>query len=99
VKTSRDDQRRVTIRYRHDGATGRSTLVLDVEAPEEDMPHEHRQDLKEMAERLLGVPLGSLPEGIEVNLRRTQKVPHDHDHDHDHGPEPAQAPAREAQKA
>ncbi|MEZ4405700.1 MAG: hypothetical protein R3A52_04270 [Polyangiales bacterium] len=87
MKTSRSDQRRVTMRYRHDRATGRSTLVIDVESPEDEMPHEHRQDLKEMAEELLGVPLGSLPEGVEVNLKRVSPPGHTHgegEHEHEH---------------
>src|SRR5690242_17098672 len=83
MKNARTDKRKVTLRYLHDGTTGQTTLTIDVEAPEEDMPHEHRQDLKEMAEELLGVPLGSLPEGVNVRLKRA-KDDHDHGHDHDH---------------
>lgn len=72
MKNARKDQRRVTMRYLHDGVSGVTTLTVDVEVPEDDMPHEHRQDLRAMAEEILGVPLGSLPEGITVNLRRAQ---------------------------
>ncbi|MDP3277670.1 MAG: hypothetical protein Q8Q09_20980 [Deltaproteobacteria bacterium] len=83
MKQARADERRVTIRYRADRATGRTSLTIDVEVPEDEMPHEHRQDLKEMAEELLGVPLGSLPADVEVQLKRAGgKEPHDHDHDH-----------------
>jgi hypothetical protein len=92
MKTNREDKRRVTLRYGFDAATGKTTLVIDVEAPEEDMPHEHRRDLKEMAEELLGVPIGSLPEGVEVQLRPARG---DHAHPHPH-PEPV---APEAQPA
>lgn len=85
MKNARTDKRKVTLRYLHDGTTGKTTLTIDVEAPEEDMPHEHRQDLKEMAEELLGVPLGSLPEDINVRLKRA-KDDHDHGHEHEHPP-------------
>jgi hypothetical protein len=88
MKTNREDKRRVTLRYGFDVATGKTTLVIDVEAPEEDMPHEHRRDLKEMAEELLGVPIASLPEGVEVQLRRAGG-----DHAHPH-PEPATPESR-----
>jgi hypothetical protein len=80
MKNARQDQRRVKLRYAHDAATGRTTLTIDVEVPEDEMPHEHRTDLKEMAEELLGVPLGSLPEEIEVRLRRAGGH-----HEHEHG--------------
>lgn len=93
MKTSRGDLRRVTLRFRHDRATGRSTLVVDVESPEDEMPHEHRHDLKAMAEELLGVPLGSLPDDVEVNLRPASGHTHgeaDAHGDHEgHGEEPA----------
>lgn len=84
MKSVREDRRRVTLRYLHDAETGKTTLTIDVESPEEEMPHEHRQDLKEMAEALLGVPLGSLPEDVEVVLKPAGKA---HDHPHPH-PEP-----------
>lgn len=99
MKAARQDQRRVSLRYLHDGTTGKTTLTIDVESPDEDMPHEHRKDLKEMAEELLGVPLGSLPEDVNVNLRPAKGG---HSHPHPHPEEPAQesAPApRTAVKA
>jgi hypothetical protein len=102
MKQARSDERRVTMRYRFDRQTGRTTLTLDVEVPEDEMPHEHRQDLKEMAEEILGVPLGALGENVEVQLKRAGKAhdhPHDHDHDHDHDHERQEnAPARPAVK-
>ena len=79
MRQARDDRRRVSLRYRHDRASGRSTLVIDVEVPEDEMPHEHRQELREMAEEILGVPLASLGEGVEVALR-----PAAHAHPHPH---------------
>ena len=101
MKEGRTNQRRVTLRYRQDAVTGKVSLVIDVEVPEDEMPHEHRHDLREMAEELLGMPLGSLPEGTAVNLKPQGAKPvaaddHDHDHegDHDHPP----TAAREATK-
>lgn len=84
MKQGREAQRRVTLRYRHDAASGRATLVIDVEVPEDDMPHEHRQELREMAEELLGVPLSSLGEEVEVALRRAGHA-HPHPHPHPEG--------------
>ena len=81
MKSVREDRRRVTLRYLHDAETGKTTLTIDVESPEEEMPHEHRQDLKEMAEELLGVPLGSLPDDVKVELKPAGKA-HDHPHPH-----------------
>jgi hypothetical protein len=95
MKRVREDRRRVTLRYRHDAETGKTTLTIDVEAPEEDMPHEHRRDMREAAEELLGMPLGSLPEDVEVRLRPV--ADHDHPHPHPHPeerPEPPTAPER-----
>ena len=83
MKQARSDERRVTLKYRFDRVTGKTTLTVDVEVPEDDMPHEHRQDLKEMAEELMGVPLGSLPPEVTVSLKPAGKAK-DHDHDHDH---------------
>jgi hypothetical protein len=106
MKQARQDERRVTLRYRFDRQTGRTTLTVDVEVPEDEMPHEHRQDLKAMAEEILGVPLGALGENVEVQLKRAgKKQDHDHDHDHDHGhdhdharDEGTNAPARQGVK-
>lgn len=101
MKEGRQDQRRVTLRYRHDAVTGKVSLVIDVEVPEDEMPHEHRHDLKEMAEELLGMPLGSLPEGTSVNLRPQGAKPvadHDHGDGRDHGHEHPPVAAREATK-
>lgn len=88
MKQGREDQRRVTLRYRHDTVSGRTTLVIDVEVPEDDMPHEHRQELREMAEELLGVPLSELGDEVEVALRRAGGHAHPHPAgEHEHPPE------------
>ena len=98
MKQARSDERRVTLKYRFDRVTGKTTLTVDVEVPEDDMPHEHRQDLKEMAEELMGVPLGSLPPEVTVSLKPAGKAKaHDHDHDHDHSHEHEQTSQRTKQ--
>jgi hypothetical protein len=100
MKEGRQNQRRVTLRYRQDAVTGKVSLVIDVEVPEDEMPHEHRHDLKEMAEELLGMPLGSLPEGTEVKLKPQGAKPaaqdpgEAHENEHEHPP----TAAREATK-
>lgn len=101
MKEGRQNQRRVTLRYRQDAVTGKVSLVIDVEVPEDEMPHEHRHDLREMAEELLGMPLGALPEGTSVNLRPQGAKPaadHDHGDGQDHGHEHPPVAAREATK-
>lgn len=99
MKTSREDKRRVTLRYLHDAATGRTVVTIDVEAPEEEMPHEHRRDLREMAEELLGIPLADLPGEVQVNLRPA-KGGHEHPRPHPPEREPeAPVPSREAAKS
>jgi hypothetical protein len=75
--------RKITISYREGGADGKATLVIDVSADSGDLPHEHREDLREMASELLGVPLSSLPDDIKVELKRTGP-PHAHPHPHPH---------------
>ena len=103
MKEARQSQRRVTLRYRQDAVSGRVSLVIDVEVPEDEMPHEHRHDLREMAEELLGMPLGSLPEGTTVQLKpqgaRSAADDHGHEHGegdaHEHPPTPTRGAAKQ----
>lgn len=90
MKQERQDKRRVTLKYRHDTHSGRTTLIIDVESADEDLPHEHRQDMRQMAEELLGIPLDQLPEEVEVRLRPKSEG-HSHPHPHPH-PEDERAP-------
>lgn len=75
--------RRITMTFRERGPTGRPTLIIDVSAEDDTLPHEHREDMKEIAAAVMGVPIKSL-EGVEVQLRR---VPGDHPHPHPHSHE------------
>ena len=52
--------RRVQITYNEKGPTGRPTLTVDVSADDDVLPHEHREDMRNMAAAVLGVPLASL---------------------------------------
>jgi hypothetical protein len=76
--TTIDRGRKISLTYRERGTAGRPTLTIDVSADADVLPHEHREDLRKIAARLMGVPLESL-EGVEVVLRRTAgEHPHVH---------------------
>ncbi len=77
--------RKITLTYRERGPSGRPTLTVDVSADADILPHEHREDMREIAARVMGVPLGSL-EGVEVELRRTGGT-----HEHPPQQQPQQA--------
>ncbi|MBL8600616.1 MAG: hypothetical protein JNK72_01700 [Myxococcales bacterium] len=98
MKEARADRRRVTLRYRHDEVTARSVLVIDVESPEDEMPHEHKQDLKSLAAEVLGVPIEALPAEVEVRLRSRHAGHHEGDPEHEHEAEGqrVEGPARAA---
>lgn len=97
-KQARQDLQRTKLTYRFDKATGQTTLKIDVEVPEDDMPHEHRQSLTEMAEELIQAPIGQLEEmGATVTLKRPN---HGGKHVHEDGTEHAdhEAPSRLVQR-
>ncbi len=71
-----DRGRKITLSYREKGASGKATLLIDVSSDEGELPHEHRDDLKEVAAELLGVPLESLKD-IEIEMKRKHG---DHSH-------------------
>ncbi|MCX5748413.1 MAG: hypothetical protein NT062_38660 [Proteobacteria bacterium] len=76
----------IKLSYQERGATGRPTLVVDVSADDDILPHEHREDMRDAAAAALGMPLAAL-EGVEVELK---KVGGDHEHPHPH-PHPEEA--------
>jgi hypothetical protein len=61
----------VTIRFRHNAATGKRELIIGYESDSDALPHEHEKDHRALAEQLLGVPLGDDVEGVRVE--RVQK--------------------------
>ncbi|MEW5743567.1 MAG: hypothetical protein AB1938_31940 [Myxococcota bacterium] len=81
--------RTVTLKYREDAATGKATLVIEISAGSDILPHEHREDTRNVAAELLNVPVVSL-DGVEVELKR---VPGDHSRGEDgHQHPPASSP-------
>lgn len=82
--------RRITLTYREDAATKKSTLVVEISAGSDILPHEHRDDLRALAAELLAVPVAAL-DGVEVSLKR---VPGDHHHEHDDEPGHSHEPAK-----
>ena len=80
-----DRGKKIRLTYQEKGQTGRPTLVVDVSADDDILPHEHREDMREIAAKVMGVPLKSL-EGVEVELKKTggdHEHPHPHPHPHE----------------
>lgn len=47
----------ITIRFRHNKATGKRELVIHLESDDDVLGHEHERDHRRLVERLLGAPL------------------------------------------
>jgi hypothetical protein len=78
--------KQITITFKERGPSGKPTLQIDVAADDDILPHEHREDMREIAAAMLKVPVASL-EGVEVELKKTGG---DHEHPHPH---PVQLPS------
>jgi ABC-type Zn2+ transport system substrate-binding protein/surface adhesin len=86
-----DRGKKITLTFKEKGANGRATLVIDVSADDDILPHEHREDMRSIAAAILQVPVTSLAD-VEVELKKTGgDHSHPGDHDHDHGHEHAHA--------
>jgi len=88
--------RKITLTYREATRSAKATLVVDIATDEGDLPHEHREDLRQLAAEALGLPLSALPPDIEVELKKRggdHSHEHDHDHDHDHSHAHPQLPS------
>jgi hypothetical protein len=48
----------VTIKFRYNPATGKRELIIGYESDSDTLPHEHEQDHRALAEKLLGQKLG-----------------------------------------
>lgn len=48
----------ITIRFRHDPATGKHEIVVLYESDEDALPHEHERDHRALVEEILGRPIG-----------------------------------------
>jgi len=80
----------ITITFKERGPSGKPTVVIDVSAEDDILPHEHREDMREVAAALLQVPVSSL-EGVDVELKKTGG---DHEHPHPH---PVQLPSDQSE--
>lgn len=85
-----DRGKRITLTFKEKGANGKATLVIDVSADDDILPHEHREDMRQIAAAILQVPVKAL-EDVEVELKKTggdhehPPRPHGHEHEHGHG--------------
>ena len=70
----------ITFTFKERGPSGKAVLTIDVNAEDDILPHEHREDMREVAAELLDVPVAALTD-IEIEIKRK---PSDHTHDHDH---------------
>jgi hypothetical protein len=90
-----DRGKKVTLTFRERGPGGKATLVVEVAADDDILPHEHREDMRAAAAAILQVPVASL-EDVEVELRRTGG---DHEHPHPHPATPSSEPEPDKVKA
>jgi hypothetical protein len=77
-----DRGKKITLTFKEKGANGKATLVIDVSADDDILPHEHREDMRSIAAAILQVPVKAL-EGVEVELKKTGGD-HEHPHPHEH---------------
>jgi hypothetical protein len=60
----------VTLRFRYNATTGKRELIIGYESDEGEPAFLHEKNHRELAEQLLGVPLGDDVEGIRVERVR-----------------------------
>src|SRR5438445_539327 len=58
-----DRGKKITITFKERGPSGRATLVIDVAADDDILPHEHREDMRSIAAAILQVPVTALEAG------------------------------------
>lgn len=75
-----DRGKKITLTFRERGPSGKATLVIDVAADDDILPHEHREDMRSVAAAILQVPVSALGD-VEVELKKTGG---DHSHPHPH---------------
>jgi hypothetical protein len=63
----------ITIRFRHNAATGKRELIVHLESDSDVLSHEHERDHRRLVEQLLGSPLD---DNTDVVIERTEKTPH-----------------------
>ena len=68
----------ITFTFKERGPSGKAVLQIDISAEDDILPHEHREDMREVAAELLNVPVAALAD-VEIEMKRTGG---DHSHDH-----------------
>jgi hypothetical protein len=67
----------VTIRFRHNPATGKRDLVISYESDQDALPHEHERDHRALVEQLIGQKLGDDVGEIHVERGGERVTPPD----------------------
>lgn len=77
--------RKITLIFKQDEVTKKATITMEISAGSDILPHEHREDMRQLAAELLAVPVSAL-EGVDMVMKRVP-APHSHEdeHDHEHG--------------
>jgi hypothetical protein len=60
----------VTLRFRHNPATGKRELVISYESDDDALAHEHERDHRALVEKLIGQPIG---DDTEIVIERGGK--------------------------
>ncbi|MFO0661825.1 MAG: hypothetical protein U0165_18630 [Polyangiaceae bacterium] len=60
----------VTLRFRHNPATGKRELVISYESDDDALAHEHERDHRALVEKLIGQPIGA---DTEIVVERSTK--------------------------
>lgn len=77
-----DRGRTIRLRFRERGPSGKATLTVEISGGDDILPHEHRDDVRQVAAEILAVPVSTLKDiEVEVELKR---IPGDHPHEHPH---------------
>ena len=56
----------ITLRLRHNVATGKREILIGYESEPDDLPHEHERDHRAMVEQILGIKLDDDKDEIVV---------------------------------
>ena len=62
----------ITIRFRHNVATGRRELVVHLESDSDVLGHEHEGDHRRLVEQLIGQPID---DDTSIVIERIEKAP------------------------
>ena len=65
----------ITIRFRHNAATGRRELVVHLESDSDVLGHEHEGDHRRVVEQLIGQPLDAETDVVIERIEKTAVDP------------------------